>query len=121
MKRKLLIAGIAIMVLACSSDKAEEVPPVTNPPSGGNNVTAENVSYKNFAGTFFANKCNACHANGGAGSSHWVFSGYASVQNNAEKIRNAVLVNRIMPQGGSLTEQERTLLDAWFKRNLPEE
>jgi uncharacterized membrane protein len=121
MNIKKFILGIsaAVVFTSCSKDSAED--PTPNPPTPGGTVTAENVTYKNFGATFFASKCNACHAAGGAGSSQFVFSGYNSVKDNADRIRNAVLVARVMPQGGSLTETERTLLDAWFKRNLPEE
>lgn len=121
MNTRTLLLGLATAAVfsACSSDSAED--PTPNPPPPGGTVTAENVTYKNFGAAFFASKCNACHGAGGAGSAQFVFSGYTSVKNNADRIRNAVLVARTMPQGGSLTEAERTLLDAWFKRNLPEE
>lgn len=121
MNTKSLVLGLlaAVVFTSCSKDSADD--PSPNPPPGGGTVNAENVTYKNFGASFFASKCNACHAAGGAGSAQFVFSGYTSIKNNSDRIRNAVLVARTMPQGGSLTEAERSLLDAWFKRNLPEE
>lgn len=119
MKKKNLFLGIIVLLAlaSCSKDQAEPVTP--NP--GGETVTTQNVTYKNFGSAFFTGKCASCHSSGGSASNRWLFSGYSSVKDNSDRIKNAVLVAKSMPQGGSLTEAERSLLDAWFNRNLPQE
>jgi len=111
----LIFLSITTLV-SCSKNQAEKV----EPQSTDNDVTVENVTYNNFTGKLLETKCNSCHASGGTGTSKWTFSGYASVKSNADRINNAVLVTKTMPMGGSLSAKERELLDAWFKRNMPE-
>lgn len=106
-----------IYMASCSKDQAAA--PQPEPPNG-NEVTPENVSYENFAGAFFESKCSSCHATGRGASGRWTFSGYTSARDNASRINNVVLIARTMPPGGSLTAEERTLLEAWFNRNTPE-
>lgn len=117
-KRFYVFLLAAALLCSCSKDQAEETP--TPDPEPGNNVTANNVTYTNFVGGLIQAKCSACHAAGGAGSSQWAFSGYASVTTNGSRINNAVLVTGIMPMTGSLTTNEKALLKAWFDRSMPE-
>ncbi|SEM19811.1 hypothetical protein SAMN05661044_04538 [Olivibacter domesticus] len=112
-----LITTIGILH-SCSKDQAAEPEPQ---PPGGNEVTAENVSYNNFTGALLQTKCSGCHSSGGGGSSKWTFSDYASVKDNGVRINNVVLVTGTMPIGGSLTANEKALLKAWFDRNMPEQ
>ncbi|MEH6305870.1 hypothetical protein RYH73_09465 [Olivibacter sp. CPCC 100613] len=121
MKRKsfhalaILTSFIAVLY-SCSKDQAAE------PESPGNEeVTAENVSYNNFAGALFQTKCAGCHAAGGGASGRWTFSDYNSVRSNGTRINNVVLVTGTMPLGGSLSTNEKALLKAWFDRNMPEQ
>ncbi|QNL49875.1 hypothetical protein H8S90_24800 [Olivibacter sp. SDN3] len=106
------------LLYSCSKDQAAS--PEPEPPEG-NEVTVENVSYNNFVGALFESKCGSCHASGGGASGRWTFSGYTSVRDNASRINNVVLVTRTMPIGGTLTTNERSLLQAWFDRNTPED
>ncbi|WP_333626730.1 hypothetical protein [Sphingobacterium siyangense] len=103
---------------ACTKKQAQEL--TTNPDNGTETVTVQNVSYTNFSKALFETKCSSCHAAGRSASGRWTFSGYTSVKDNIAKINNAVLVTKSMPLGGSLTAKEIELLDAWIKRNSPE-
>lgn len=106
-----------VCIYSCSKDQAASPEPES---PDNEEVTVENVSYNNFVGVLFESNCSSCHAPQGSASGRWAFSGYASVRDNAARINNVVLVTRTMPLGGSLTARERTLLQAWFERNTPE-
>jgi len=108
----------AIVLTACTKKQAQELSP--DPDGGDEPVTVTNVSYNNFAKALLEAKCSSCHAPGRGASAKWTFSGYSSVKDNSAKINNAVLVTKSMPIGGSLTAKEIELLDAWIKRNTPE-
>ncbi|WP_316843983.1 hypothetical protein [Pedobacter psychrodurus] len=109
-----LLAAFTVLLFACSKKQAEEMIP--EDPSA---VTTENVTYSNFAGALFQNKCSSCHAPNSSMSSIWTLNGLASIKNDA-RVANAVLVTRTMPQGGSLTTNERTLLQAWVDKGMPQ-
>ena len=115
------IPAFALAILsfsACTKKQAQELS--TNPDNGTETVTAQNVSYTNFSKALFETKCSSCHGAGRSASGRWTFNGYTSVKDNITRISNAVLVTKSMPLGGSLTAKEIELLDAWIKRNTPE-
>jgi len=112
-----LLAAITALLFACSKRQAEELKPAT--PAGPTAVTTANVTYTNFAGALFQTKCNNCHGPSGAIKSIWLFNGLASIKNDA-RVANAVLVTKTMPKGGSLTANERELLQAWVDKGMPE-
>jgi mono/diheme cytochrome c family protein len=112
-----LLAVITTLLFACSKRQAEELKPAT--PTGPTAVTTANVTYTNFAGALFQTKCNNCHGPNGALKSIWLFSGLPSIKNDA-RVANAVLVTKTMPKGGSLTANERELLQAWVDKGMPE-
>jgi len=112
------IAVTAIAWTACTKKQAQELVP--DPDGSEDIVTVANVSYNNFAKALFETKCNSCHAAGRSASSKWTFNGYTSVKDHSTRINNVVLVTKSMPIGSSLTAKEIELLDAWIKRNTPE-
>ncbi len=119
--RYLVIFFFTLTVLsfsACTKKQAQEL--TNNPDNGTETVTVLNVSYTNFSKALFETKCSSCHATGRSASGRWTFSGYISVKDNIAKINNAVLVTKSMPLGSSLSAKEIELLDAWIKRNSPE-
>lgn len=113
-----LLTISALTFSACTKKQAQEL--TTNPDNGTETVTAENVSYTNFSKAFFESKCSSCHGTGRSASGRWTFNGYTSVKENIARINNAVLVTKSMPIGGALTSKEIEMLDAWIKRNSPE-
>lgn len=121
-----LLACLTALIFACSKKQAEQIkpegpPPPTTPtgPTGPTPVSTANVSYGNFAGALFQNKCNSCHGASGSYNGIWAFNGLASIKNDA-RVPRAILVTRTMPLGGTLTTTERELLQAWFDKNMPE-
>lgn len=112
-----IVLGIAILV-GCTKKQAQELSPES--PSETETVTTLNVTYVNFAKALFETKCNSCHASGRSASGAWSFSGYSSIKDHVARINNAVLVTKTMPIGSTLSVKEIALLDAWFKRNIPE-
>ncbi|ARS41443.1 hypothetical protein CA265_17990 [Sphingobacteriaceae bacterium GW460-11-11-14-LB5] len=114
-----LLATITALLFACSKKQAEELKPETPTPNGPTPVTTANVTYTNFSGALFQTKCNSCHGPNGAMKSVWALNGLASIKNDA-RVANAVLVTKTMPKGGSLTTNERALLQAWVDKGMPE-
>jgi uncharacterized membrane protein len=112
----ILMLVVVLTLAACKKEQAARI----DDKAPAAEVTADNVSYNNFVGKLLQSKCSSCHAAGQQASSNWAFSGFNSVKNNGERISQAVLIARTMPMGGSLTSEERTLLESWFKRNMPE-
>ncbi|SEK18303.1 c-type cytochrome [Parapedobacter koreensis] len=123
MKQYVSKAALLVIVMlgfaGCGKDN-DSPTPEPPPPGGGNDVTVENVTYANFVGGLFQSRCSSCHTGAGAGTSRWVFSGYASVNDNLDRINDVVVVRRIMPQNGSLSARELQLLEAWIDKGAPQ-
>lgn len=121
-KKKLWKASLLALVVfgfaGCGKDNDSPAP--EPPPPGGNDVTVDNVTYANFVGSLLQSKCSSCHTGSGAGTSHWVFAGYNSVRDNLARINDAVIVRKIMPQNGSLSNRELELLEAWIDKGAPQ-
>jgi hypothetical protein len=113
-KQKIYLAiGFAYALFtACSKNQADEATP-TDPVK-----PVEKVSYTNFAGALLQTKCAFCHAPGQAQASLWTLSGYSSVVNNADRIKQLVLVTKTMPKGGSLSAAELASLQNWFDEGM---
>lgn len=94
--------------------------PEPEPPPGGNDVTVDNVTYANFVGNLLQSKCSNCHTGSGPGTTRWVFSGYTSVKDHLDRINDVVIVRKIMPQNGSLSNRELELLKAWIDKGAPQ-
>lgn len=109
-----LLAALTALLFACSKKQAEEIKP-----EGLSVVTAANVTYSNFAGALFQTKCSSCHGPNGPMKGVWALNGLASIKNDA-RVANAVLVTKTMPKVGSLTANERELLQAWVDKGMPE-
>lgn len=114
LKSFLLSASLIALLFACSKKQAAEIKP-----DGPTTVTTANVTYSNFAGALFQNKCASCHGQNGAIRTVWLFNGLASIKNDV-RVANSVLVTKTMPKGSTLTANELALLQAWFDRNTPE-
>jgi hypothetical protein len=115
-KNALGLALAATFWMACGKDDPAPEPP----PGNEDEVTAENVTYTNFVGGLFQNRCGSCHTGSGAGTAKWVFSGYASVRDNLTRINDVVVVRKIMPQNGSLPNNQLALLKAWIEKGAPQ-
>ena len=113
-----MLVLVMLSLMGCGKDNG----PTPDPPGngGGDEVTAENVTYANFVGSLLQSKCSSCHAGSGEGTPYWTFSGYSSVKENIERINDAVIVRRIMPKTGSLSTRERELLKAWIDKGAPQ-
>lgn len=113
-------SALVLMLGFIACGKGDE--PTPDPPGngGGDDVTAENVTYANFVGSLLQSKCSSCHAGSGEGTPHWVFSGFNSVKDNLGRINDVVVVRRTMPKNGSLSTRERELLKAWIDKGAPQ-
>lgn len=114
-KQKTILVGIALTYLlagACTKKQAEEFKPET-PQSPQNKV-----SYAATVAPIFQAKCAGCHSAGRSGTVAWTFSGFSSVVANADRIRNAVVVNKIMPLNGSLAPADLQSVKDWFDQGM---
>jgi mono/diheme cytochrome c family protein len=118
-QRIYLVIAIIYMILAsCTKNQAEEMTPA--PPVVPETPGTTSVTYNNFVEALMQTKCAGCHAPGGRGSGAFIFNGFTSVTGNAERIRQAVLVTKTMPPGGSLSPAELQSLTKWFDDGMPE-
>lgn len=115
----LAMAMIYLLLASCSKNQAEEMKP--NNPAVPENPGTGKVTYNNFTGALLQTKCSGCHAPGGSAAPVFTFNGYASVTANAERIRQAVIVTKRMPPGGSLSATELESLSKWFEDGMPEQ
>lgn len=106
------IAISVLLLAACSKKQAEELKPVV-PVNPGTQVT-----YTGFVQGLLQSRCAGCHAPGRGGASAWSFNGYSSVTANADKIKQAVLVSKTMPLGGSLSAADLQSLQTWFDSGM---
>lgn len=120
MKHRMVYLTLTVMyllLLSCSKRQAAEMAPTppVNPEKPGTAVT-----YTNFAQALFQTKCGGCHSAGRGAAAIWTFNGLASVTTNQSRIKQAVLVNKSMPLGGTLSAAELKSLQEWFDKNMPE-
>jgi hypothetical protein len=104
----LAIGMFYFLIAACSKNQAEEGMPEEPP------VSTEKVTYTNFVGALFQSKCSFCHGPGKAQAGAWTFNGYPSVFSDSERIRQVVLVSKVMPLNGSLSAAELKSLQDWY-------
>jgi uncharacterized membrane protein len=115
----LVITIIYLILASCTKNQAEEMKPAT--PVVPETPGTTSVTYNNFVKAFMQTKCAGCHAPGGTGSGAFTFNGFTSVTGNAARIKQAVLVTKTMPPGGSLSAAELQSLTKWFDNGMPEQ
>lgn len=114
----LVIALIYLILASCTNNQAEEVEPEPVLPE---TPGATAVTYNNFVQGLMQTRCAGCHAPGAMAAGAFTFNGHASVTSNAARIRQAVLVSKTMPKGGSLSPAELESLAKWFDNGMPEQ
>lgn len=108
-----IIAIVYSLLLACSKKQAEEFQPAVPEVPG-----AAAVTYNNFVEALFQAKCAGCHAIGRSAAGIFTLNGYSSVVANAARIKQAVLVNKTMPLGSSLSQSDLQSLQIWFNKGM---
>lgn len=113
----LAIGLIYFLLSSCSKKQAAEMTPAAPVVP---EVPGTTVTYTNFTQTLIQTKCGGCHGTGRSAASIWTFNGLSSIISNQTRIRQAVLVSKSMPLGGSLSASELKSLQEWFDNNMPE-
>ncbi|TDO20854.1 hypothetical protein [Pedobacter duraquae] len=108
-----IIAIVYSLLLACSKKQAEEFQPAVPGLPG-----AAAITYNNFVEPIFQTKCASCHATGRSAAAIFTLNGYSSVVANAARIKQAVLVNKTMPMGSSLSQSDLQSLQIWFDKGM---
>lgn len=108
-KVHLVFIGL-ILFFSCENHVQEELGIIDDPIGGliDDSICDVNISYELDVEPIIANNCLECHA----GSQPPNLSAFRGVSDNAESIRFQV-VNRFMPQGGSLTNAEIDFIRCW--------
>lgn len=101
-----------LILSACSKNQADEPKPVVPEKPG------TKVSYAEVVQPLLQAKCAGCHAPGRRASAAWSFNGYTSVTGSADKIKQAVLVSKTMPIGGTLSAAELQSIKDWFDQGM---
>ncbi|CAM4311140.1 hypothetical protein SAMN06265348_110220 [Pedobacter westerhofensis] len=115
MKLRKISAGTAmayLLLLACTKKQAEEFKP------SAPDVPGAKVSYAAVIDPIFKARCNGCHSAGRSGTVAWTFSGFSSVTADADRIKNAVVVTKSMPLGGSLSAADLQSIKDWFDQGM---
>ncbi|MET1057105.1 MAG: cytochrome c [Pedobacter sp.] len=115
MKQRKISAGMVLaylLLMACTKKQAEEFKPEAPETPGAK------VSYAAVIDPIFKARCNGCHSAGRSGSVAWTFSGLSSVTADADRIKNAVLVKKSMPLGGSLSATDLQSIKDWFDQGM---
>lgn len=112
----LALTLIYLLLFSCSKRQAAEMAPTPAPPE----EPGTSVTYNNFAKALFQTKCAGCHSAGRGAAAVWTLNGLSSITSNKTRIQQAVLVNKSMPMGGTLSAAELKSLQEWFDNNMPE-
>jgi uncharacterized membrane protein len=114
-KTTMAIGCVYLFLFSCSKKQAEEVQPASPPDLG---TPDTEVTFANFVQPLFQTKCAGCHAPGRSSASIWTFNGISSISTNADRIKDAVIVRKVMPLGGSLSAEELQSLKTWFDKGM---
>lgn len=115
MKRLIYIMSLATVLIACESRTYEEISDKT--------PIVELVTYNKDVKPIIEANCIICHSPGGA-ASFQPWTSYNQVKNNIDKIIDRI--NRPvgdpqkMPQGGSLSPSQITIITKWKADGLNE-
>ena len=77
------------------------------------------ISFTGQIQSLFRTKCSMCHGAGRANPKDW--TDYATAYSNRDLIDRRVWVNRDMPLGGGLTDQERSEVHQWIAAGAPQD
>ncbi|MBE9600014.1 hypothetical protein [Pedobacter sp. MC2016-24] len=102
-------------LLSCTKKQANEMIIDQNPAP---ETPGTGVMYAGAVQNLLSNRCGTCHSTGRSAAVFWNFSGYTAVTTNADRIKQAVLINKTMPMGGSLNASELKLLQDWFNDGM---
>lgn len=102
-------------ILSCTKKQADEMILDQNPTP---ETPGAEVLYTGAVQTLLSNRCGTCHATGRSAAVIWNFSGYTAVTANADRIKQAVLINKTMPMGSGLNASELKLLQDWFNNGM---
>lgn len=92
----------------------------TSPTSSGTTGSAScgsdsTLTYANFGAAFMSTNCVSCHSS----RARPALTTQADVQANASKIMAVAVDSTKMPQGGSVSADERALLGEWLACGAP--
>ena len=104
------IGLFAALVTACTSSSSTGI--IASDLSCPSDST---LTYENFGATFLTENCLSCHAS----KQTPTLTTQAAVQASRSAIISAAVLSAAMPQGGSLSTDERELLGEWLTCGAP--
>jgi uncharacterized membrane protein len=111
----------AALLSSCAFDHAKDGGEEAAKSGGAiNAVNGRAVSYKEVFGAVIAPRCVSCH-NPGKSEGGVVLVTFEQNNSAAARIDKSVFVDKSMPKGSSLSEQEAQLLRAWLDQGATKE
>lgn len=99
-----------LLLSSCAFDHMKE----NGQKKGGGAVMAGPVSFAEAFGAVISPRCVSCHSVAGGNQGAVNLETFEAVSSIAARVERSVFVDKTMPKGSSLTEQESQLLAAWF-------
>lgn len=108
----LAAAAPALLVVSCAYDHQKgSAGQVQQPPPG-----SASPSFAQVRDQVFTPSCTTCHKH-----DHSYLTQYASAFDKRAEIQSMVFVEKSMPENGSLSSAQMTLLNAWLQAGAPEQ
>ncbi|MBL7719950.1 MAG: hypothetical protein JNL72_14020 [Flavipsychrobacter sp.] len=111
-KSAIIFAAITFFALSCKKDTTE--PPATS------TFDCNTVTYSGTIASLATSRCNAsgCHNSGSGNGDFTAYAGLKAKFDNGS-LRQRVLVEESMPQGGSLTDEQYKQFECWINAGAP--
>ena len=100
-----------MLLAGCSFDRMKDG---EGKQRGGGALSDRPVTYAEALGAVIGPRCVSCHSQGGGNQGGVSLETYESTSALADRIQRSVFVDKTMPKGSPLSEQEAAILQAWL-------
>lgn len=106
-----LIVSLTLVVVACKKDSQEEPTPTFD---------CSTVTYSGTISGLVSSRCNTagCHNAGSPNGDYTTYAGIKAKFDNGS-LKQRVLVEKTMPQGSSLTDEQHKQFECWVNAGAP--
>jgi hypothetical protein len=118
-KIAILLGALTILSFVMCTEKKGKLGPTTGVSSTttGGNSACDTVTYLKHIAPIMTAECNGCHNN----PPRVNISTYAGIKGEVDNgnFKQKVVVNKTMPQGGTLTPKQLELIACWLDKGAP--
>jgi len=100
-----IVPAILVLIYSCKKEVYDTTPDT-------NDLACDTVTYIEHVEPIFKQNCISCHVAGGTGPGDYTI--LANIQRDKDKIKEQAVTNSFMPQGGTLSSQQKYLLGKWI-------